>query len=173
MFLAALSRANLPTFDNLLIIIMTILTLSLLAGFLAATAAALKYVPEGHVYSLYRGGHPRRLLQPGLHWVVPGLDRVANRIDLGGQTLHLDEAAFGAQALHGTVYWQVLEPERADAVMGEAEQMIRRSVLAVLQTEASAAACNNRVLSGRVKQQLNDDLRQRGMMITRVELEAA
>ena len=152
---------------------MTILTLSLLTGLLAAVAAALKYVPEGHVYSLYRGGQPLRLLQPGLHWVVPGLDHVANRIDLGGQTLHFDETTIGTQTLHGTVYWQVLEPERADAVMGEAEQLIRRGVLAVLQSESANAARNDRVLSGRVKQQLNHDLRQRGMMITRVELEAA
>lgn len=152
---------------------MTILTLSFIAGLLAAIAAALKYVPEGHVYSLYRAGHPRRLLEPGLHWVVPGLDRVANRIDLGGRTLQFDEPAIGNQAMHGTVYWQVLEPERADAVMGEAEQLIRRSVVEVLQTEAAIANCNDRVLSGRVKQQLNHDLRERGMMITRIELEAA
>ena len=152
---------------------MTIFTLSLLAGLLAAVATALKYVPEGHVYSLHRGGQPRRLLQPGLHWVVPGLDHVAHRIDLGGQTLHFDERTTDAQTLHGTVYWQVLEPERADAVMGEAEQLIRRSVLAVLQADAVQAAGNGRALGGRVKEQLNHDLRARGMMVTRVELEAA
>lgn len=158
---------------NSLFPIMTILTLSLLASVFAIIAAALRYVPTGHVYSLYRGGQPRRLLQPGLHWVVPGLDRVGHRINLGGQMLHFDEAVAGAQALHGTVYWQVLEPERADAVMGEAEQLIRRSVLDVLQSGSTHGSSHDRVLDGRVKQQLNHALRQRGMMVTRVELEAA
>lgn len=153
---------------------MTLLTLALLVGLLAATiAAALRHVPEGHVYSLYRGGQPRRLLQPGLHWVVPGLDRVAHRIDLSGQILHFDEPASGAQALHGTVYWQVLEPERADPVMGEAEQLIRRSLQDALQTEPASGHGPDHALGGRVKQQLNHALRQRGMMVTRVELEAA
>lgn len=152
---------------------MTILALTLLFGLLAAVTTALKRVPDGHVYSLHRGGQPRRLLQPGLHWIVPGLDRIAHRIDLGGQMLCFDEPAVDAPALRGTVYWQVLEPERADAVIGEVEQLIRRGALDALQTEPANARGNRRDLGGRVKQRLNHTLRQRGMMVTRVELEAA
>lgn len=151
---------------------MTILALTLLFGLLVA-AAALKRVPEGHVYSLHRGDRQLRLLQPGLHLIVPGLDRIAHRIDLGGQTLRFDEAAVDAPALRGTVYWQVLEPERADAVMGEVEQLIRRGALDALQTEPATARSNRHDLGGRVKQRLNHSLRQRGMMVTRVELETA
>jgi hypothetical protein len=163
-------------FGNSLIDIMTILTLSMLTGILAAIAAALKYVPAGHVYSVHRGKQPPRLLQPGLHWVVPGLDRVANRIDLGGQTLHFEDPGAGTPTLQGTVYWQVLEPERADPVMAEAEQLIRNSVLTALRNETMDEGGHGRlgrVLDGRVKQQLNHELRPRGMMVTRVELATA
>lgn len=152
---------------------MTILAILLLFVSLGAVTTALKRVPEGHVYSLHRGGQPRRLLQPGLHWIVPGLDRIAHRIDLGGQMLRFDEAVADAHAVRGTVYWQVLEPERADAVIGEVEQMIRRGALDALQTEPATARSDRRDLGGRVKQRLNHTLRQRGMMVTRVELEAA
>lgn len=151
---------------------MTILTLTLLFGLLVA-AAALKRVPQGHVYSLYRGGRPLRLLQPGVHWLIPAVDRIAHRIDLGGQMLRFDEPAEDAPALRGTVYWQVLEPERADAVMGEVEQLIRRGALDALQTESATARSNRHELGSRVKQRLNHSLRQRGMMVTRVELDVA
>ncbi|MEO5812383.1 MAG: hypothetical protein ABIU96_09135 [Rhodanobacter sp.] len=151
---------------------MTILTITVLFALLV-TAVALKRVPDGHVYSLHRGDHPLRLLQPGLHLIVPGLDRIAHRIDLSGQTLRFDEPAADAPALRGTVYWQVLEPERADAVMGEMEQLIRRGALDALHTEPATARSNRHDLGRRVKQQLNHSLRQRGMMVTRVDLEAS
>jgi hypothetical protein len=153
-----------------LFFIMTILALTLLLGLFAT---ALKRVPQGHVYSLHRAGRQRRLLQPGLHWVVPGLDRIAHRIDLGGQVLRFDESAADANAVRGTVYWQVLEPERADEVIGEAEQLIRSGALDALQTESPSARANRRDLGGRVKQRLNHSLRQRGVMVTRVDVEAA
>ena len=152
---------------------MTILATTLLFGLLATAMAALKRVPDGHVYSLHRAGQPLRLLQPGLHWIVPGLDRIAHRIDLGGQTLRFEEPAADAPALRGTVYWQVLEPERADAVIGEVEQLIRRGALDALQTEPPTTRSNRQELGSRVKQRLNHSLRQRGMMVTRVDLEAA
>lgn len=152
---------------------MTILAILLLFASLGAVTTALKRVPDGHVYSLHRGGQPRRLLQPGLHWIVPGLDRIAHRIDLGGQMLRFDESVADAHAVRGTVYWQVLEPERADAVIGDVEQLIRRGTLDALQTEPAAARSDRRDLGGRLKQRLNHSLRQRGMMVTRVELEAA
>lgn len=149
---------------------MTILALTLLLGLLAI---AVKRVPQGHVYSLYRGKRQLRLLEPGLHWVTPGLDHIAHRIDLGGQVLHLNEVSPQSGNVHGTVYWQVLEPERADAVIAQAEQLIRRGALDALQTEPPTARSNPHDLGGRVKQHLNHALRQRGMMVTRVELDAA
>lgn len=151
---------------------MTILALTLMFALLIAFAA-LRRVPAGHVYSLYRGDRQLRLLRPGLHWIIPALDRINHRIDLGGQMLRFDEPAVDAAALRGTVYWQVLEPERADAVMGEVEQMILRGALDALQTEPATARSNRHELGRRVKQRLNHTLRQSGMMVTRVELEAS
>ncbi len=149
------------------------MTLLLIVLLLGLSATALKRVPAGHVYSLHRAGRPLRLLQPGLHWVVPGLDRIAHRIDLGGQMLRFDEASAEAHSVRGTVYWQVLEPERADEVIGQAEQLIRSGALDALQGEPATARGDRRDLGGRVKQRLNHSLRQRGVMVTRVDLEAA
>ncbi|GLQ50446.1 SPFH domain-containing protein [Dyella flava] len=151
---------------------MTILMLSLIVALPALAAVAVKRVPAGQVHSLYRRGKPVRLLQPGTHVVVPLVDRVGHRIDLGGRTLRFDVS--DAQSLHGTVYWQVLEPERADAVIEQADQLIRRGVLDALHADVAANQQDaRREVAARLKSSLNQHLRERGVMITRVELEAA
>lgn len=151
----------------LALIALILLCLSLVA------ASALRRVPVGQVHSLYRHGRPVRLLQPGLHWVLPLVDRIAHRIDLGGQVLRFQEPLAGAADVHGTVYWQVLEPERADAVIEQVDQLIRRGALEALRDEPAAVGVNPRDLGSRLKQALNGALRERGMMVTRVELDFA
>lgn len=149
---------------------MIFLTLPLLVA-IAGMVAAIRRVPAGQVHSLYRRGRPRRLLQPGTHWVMPWLDRIGHRIDLGGQVLRFAEPQPDSRELRGTVYWQVLEPERADAVIEQAAQLIRTGALAALRGDPQAAAANRYDLGKRLKQALNGSLRESGMMVTRVELE--
>lgn len=148
---------------------MTDLTLTLIIAVLALAAVAVKRVPSGQVHSLYRRGKPVRLLQPGTHVVLPLVDRVGHRIDLGGRTLRFD-----ASEAQGTVYWQVLEPERVDAVIDQADQLIRNNVLDALEADVTANQDEGRrEVAARLKCSLNQRLRERGVMVTRVELEAA
>lgn len=132
--------------------------------------SAVRYVPAGQVYSLYRRGKPVRLLQAGTHLVMPLLDRVAHKINLAGQTLRFEEPLADTHDVRGTVYWQVLEPERADAVFEQVDQLIRRGAKEAL---LAGSATDRRDLGARVKQTLNSALRERGMMVTRVELDPA
>lgn len=140
---------------------------------LALVPGVVKRVPAGQVHSLYRLGKPRRLLASGMHVVLPGFDRIGHRIDLAGQMLRFNEPVPGHAEVHGTVYWQVLEPERADAVIDQAAQLIRRGTLEALIGEPEAERADRRDLGGRLKQALNLALRERGMMVTRVELDFA
>jgi len=148
-------------------------TLTALLFFLSALAlCAVKRVPAGQVYSVYRHGKLSRLLQPGVHWVLPLVDRISHRMDLGGRVLRFEEPLADACDVRGTVYWQVLEPERADAVIEQADQLIRRGALEALHGEEPAAA-DRRALGMQLKQRLNGVLRERGVMVTRVELDFA
>jgi|GEM_PF-204535 len=154
--------------------IMNILFALLLLGSAALVACAIKRVPSGQVYSLHRRGKLARLLPPGVHMVLPLMERVAHKINLDGQTLQLEAPLAEARAVRGTVYWQVLEPERADAVFDQLDQMIRSGAVAALRDEAMAdGTTDRRVLGTRLKQALNGALRERGMMVTRVELDRA
>jgi regulator of protease activity HflC (stomatin/prohibitin superfamily) len=151
---------------------MTLLTLLFVLP-AALIASAVKVVPVGQVYSLYRRGKPVRLLSSGTHLVLPLLDRVAHKINLAGQTLRFEEPLADAHDVRGTVYWQVLEPERADAVFEQVDQLIRRGAQEALRAESAVDDAHRRDLGVRVKQSLNSALRERGMMVTRVELDAA
>ncbi|HWU76050.1 MAG TPA: SPFH domain-containing protein [Rhodanobacter sp.] len=147
------------------------ISLTLFAALLTTLlASAIRHVPAGQVYSLYRLGKPVRLLQAGTHLVLPLLDRVMHKINLAGQTLRFEEPSADAHDVRGTVYWQVLEPERADAVFEQVDQLIRRGAKEALLGEP---VVDRRDLGARVKQSLNSALRERGMMVTRVELDPA
>lgn len=152
---------------------MILLTSTFFFALLALMATAVRRVPVGQVHSLYRRGKPVRLLQPGTHVVVPWVDRVGHRIDLGGRTLSFDASMAETKPLHGTVYWQVLEPERADAVIEHCDQLIRTSVVDALHAEPEAAPEERIEVAARLKSNLNKHLRARGVMVTRIELEAA
>ncbi|GAB3023540.1 hypothetical protein GCM10027285_01600 [Oleiagrimonas citrea] len=142
--------------------------LTFLIAFSALTLGmSVKRIPEGQVYTLRRMGHSApRLLQPGTHWIWPVLEHVTHRISLVGRSLELDGE--GQDALHGTVYWQVLEPERADAVIERAEAFIREQAqlaapqLAVLDSDAARNAA--------LKDRLNATLTQHGLFVTRARL---
>lgn len=147
--------------------------LILLFVLIVLIASAVRHVPAGQVHSLYRRGKRVRVLQQGIHLVLPLFDRVAHKINLAGQTLRLESAQDAADDVRGTVYWQVLEPERADAVFEQVDQLIRHGAREALRLQTLSDGVDRRDLGARVKQSLNSALRERGMMITRVELEAA
>lgn len=135
--------------------------------------AVLRRVPTGHVQVVHRRGHPPRLLEPGLHLLWPGLDRAGHRIDLTGQILQFQDALADARGVRGRVYWQVLEPERVDPVIEQAAQLIRNSALEALHGEPEPGPADQRALGSSLKRALNGMLRERGLMVTRVELELA
>lgn len=136
-------------------------------------AASVKRIPEGQVYSLHRRGRPQpRLLAPGVHLVLPLIERIAHKISLGGHTLKLDEPVATENgviphALCGSVYWQVLEPQRAEAVIEHVDEMIRSCALQALAADLVEGSPRNM----RLKQALNAQLRERGMLVTRVDLQ--
>ncbi len=146
---------------------------------LAAIVAALsvKHIPEGQVYTLRRLGKPAGTLTAGTHLVLPLIERIAHKISITGYTLAVDERLADGVAhsgnLRGRVWWQVLDPERADAVIDRADDMIRLQLRDAMQHAEMAEAQDLRSRNQRIKQTLNGSLRERGVLVTRVELDLA
>lgn len=140
-------------------------------------AMSVKRIPEGQVYTLRRLGKPAGTLTAGTHLVVPLIERIAHKISITGYTLAVDErmaeSASDARNLRGRVWWQVLDPERAEAVIDRADDMIRLQLRDAVQRAAGNEAQDQRSRNQRIKQTLNTSLRERGVLVTRVELNLA
>ncbi len=148
------------------------LTILCLMGAVGALLAkSIKRIPEGQVYTLQRRRRAElQLLPPGTHLILPLRDHIAHKISLTGRTLHLDTLlADDATRVHGTVYWQVLEPARADAVIDQADHLIREQALHGFRADRHLEPAARNL---ELKSRLNRALKPRGMFITRVDLHA-
>ncbi|HEX5352614.1 MAG TPA: SPFH domain-containing protein [Rhodanobacteraceae bacterium] len=153
------------------------LTIALiLALFAGVTALSVKRIPEGQVYTLRRLGKPAGTLTAGTHLVFPLIEHVAHKISITGYTLAVDECmqpeSVDPRTLRGRIWWQVLDPERADAVIDRADDLIRLRLRDAVESSDEADA-DLRSRNLRIKQTLNGSLRERGVLVTRVELDLA
>lgn len=135
-----------------------------------AAAASIRRIPEGQVVSLRRPGGQVRILGSGTHFVVPLVERVAHRINLAGNKLAIDGLAHG-EACRGTVYYQVLDPERAEAQFDDVDAWLRAASTERLADPALPEPAGER--RAWLKQALNEEAGDRGLLITRVELASA
>ena len=137
----------------------------------ALTLFSLKHIPDGQVHTFKRLGGHTRVLSSGRHLVLPLLDRATHRFNLTGNTLAFDSEAGDGERIGGTLYYQVLEPERADAVIDHIGELMRARVDTVIATGGLPI----NVIERRqwLKQAVNNDLRTCGLIVTRVDLAKA
>jgi regulator of protease activity HflC (stomatin/prohibitin superfamily) len=131
----------------------------------------VRRIPEGHAYTLRRLGGHMRTVGAGMHVVVPLLERVAHRIRLLGNVVRFGPVAAENSTVRysGQVYYQVLDAERADAVIDDVDRLVCSRLPALLEAEPDA----DRSIRGlRIKSELNDQLGDRGILVTRVQISA-
>ncbi|CAH2604451.1 PHB domain-containing protein [Rhodovastum atsumiense] len=80
--------------------------------------AGTKTVPQGQVWTVERFGAFTRLLNPGLNFVVPFVDRIGHRLNVQEQVLDIPEQSVitrdnATVAVDGVIYYRVLEAEKA------------------------------------------------------------
>jgi regulator of protease activity HflC (stomatin/prohibitin superfamily) len=132
--------------------------------------ASIKRIPEGHAYTLRRFGGHMRTLGAGTHLVVPLLERVAHKINLCGNAITIAELPVGIQGerrLNGTLYFQVLDAERADGLIERVEDLLRQYTQQLL---PQALEQDNAARDAWMKSELNRNLRDSGLLVTRVQL---
>lgn len=132
--------------------------------------ASLRRIPEGHVYTFRRMGGHVRVVSSGTHWVVPLVERVAHKISLAGAVVTVDGLMIEDRVQRAVVYFQVLDPERAEVVIGDVEERFRAAVRNLCNAPALPAAADER--GQWLKRSLNAEWRERGLLIARVDLSA-
>lgn len=139
-----------------------------IAAGLALLAASIRRIPEGQVYALRRvGGHVRRV-GPGTHFVLPLLERIARKINVAGASLAVDGLERDGQALHATLFYQVLDAARAERVLDDLGRVLGEATRALV---ADAEFPGDAAAGARwLKQALNARLRESGVFVARVDL---
>ena len=80
--------------------------------------AGLKTVPQGQVWTVERFGAFTRLLQPGLNFLLPYIDRVGRRLNVQEQVLDIPEQSVitgdnATVAVDGVIYYRVMAADLA------------------------------------------------------------
>lgn len=145
-----------------------IVVLALLGATVLLFLASVKRIPEGQAYTLRRVDGHMRTLGAGTHLVLPLLERVAHKIRLFGNVVEIGQvAAPGQRELRGKIYYQVLDATRADAIIDEVGSRVRERLPQLI---ASAPAEDTVARNQHLKTELNRSLRERGLLVTRVQL---
>jgi len=135
-----------------------------------AMLACVRRIPQGQAYTLRRVGGHLRAIGAGTHVVVPLVERVAHRIRLLGNVVAFERLATGGRCYDGAIYYQVLDAERADAVIDRVDGLLRGCLARQLEAVADEdEPARNR----RIKSELNREVAERGILITRVQITAA
>ncbi len=145
-----------------------IVVMALLGATVLLFVASIKRIPEGQAYTLRRVDGHMRTIGAGTHLVMPLVERVAHKIRLFGNVVEVGEvAAPGHAPLRGKIYYQVLDASRADAIIDEVGVRLRER-LPELIADAPVEDVASRNIH--LKAELNRSLRERGLLVTRVQL---
>ncbi len=136
-------------------------------GFAGLLFASVRRIPEGQVYTLRRIGGQMRTVGAGLHVILPLVERVIHKIRLLGNVVSVNVPTPSGDNLHGNIYVQVVDARRADDVIDTVPDLLSRRVsdICVAQIDENEADRNRRI-----KMQLNSELGECGLLITRVQL---
>ena len=150
-----------------------------LATFVGLTCS-IRVVTQGNVAVVERLGKFRKCLEPGLHFIIPLVDRLATRVSCREQVfdippqkcITLDNAPLEADAV---VYWKVLDPQKAFYSVMDLNLAIQNLVLTQLRSEIGKLSLDDTFSA---REQINSVLLQDldvatapwGVKITRIEV---
>ena len=132
--------------------------------------ASIRRIPEGQVYTLRRVGGHTRVMHSGMHFMLPLVERVAHKISLTGSNVPVDGLVAADQQYRGIVYFQVLDPARADRVIDGIDGLLQERTRSLFADASLPESSDGR--RQWLKQSLNSDIRERGLLVTRVDLAA-
>lgn len=129
-------------------------------------AASIRRIPAGHVYTFRRMGGHVRIVGSGTHLVMPLVERVAHKINLAGAVVAVEGLADARE--RAVVYFQVLDPQRAEVVIADVEGRLRTSTRRLF--GSADLPQDSEARKQWLKRALNAELRERGLLIARVDL---
>lgn len=141
---------------------------------LAIALTAMRRVPAGQAWTVHRFGRYVRTLQPGVHVVWPGLDRIARQVRLIGHHVELPSRAFGADSASADLYYQILDPLPTRGELESVDEMVLRQADEALSSVAAQLPQQQTgwtsTMADALKVELNQRLGRMGLRIIRCAL---
>ena len=142
-----------------------------LLSLVALASICIRRIPEGQVYSLRRMGGNIRFVGAGMHFILPLIERVSHKMSLTGSSIEVVGSLGSGENCKASVYFQVLDPQRAEHVIDSVDALLRERALALFANDALPTNQADRRLW--LKQVLNSEVRERGLLVTRIDLRDA
>jgi regulator of protease activity HflC (stomatin/prohibitin superfamily) len=158
----------------------SVVLLALVVLLLLMLSQGIRTVPQGQVWMVERFGAYHSSMDPGLHLLLPFVDRVARKMSVQEIVLEIPEQAVitkdnAAVTVDGIVYYRVLDPVRAaygaqNLVLALTSMAMTniRSVIGSL--ELDAALSERDQINGKLLATLDQATDPWGVKIARVEL---
>ncbi len=143
--------------------------------------ASVRRVPDGQSFTVNRMGRFHRTLGPGVHLIVPLIDRVTHKINTLGRKLAVHCRPLKTKDEHpvladGVIYFQVLDPRKAahyQRRIEEAAQDLAETTTAELVQQMTYDALSHRTsreLNTWLLGMLNRSSTEWGVRVTRIDL---
>ena len=143
----------------------------MLVSLVLLALACVRRIPEGQVYSLRRVGGHTRFVGAGMHFVMPLIERVSHKMSLSGSSIEVRASLSNGEGCSASIYFQVLDPQRADNVIESVDTLLHERTSDLLGSSALPADPLER--RAWLKHGLNSEIRERGLLVTRIDLRNA
>ncbi|PIE11086.1 MAG: paraslipin [Rhodobacterales bacterium] len=152
-----------------------------LAAFIfVAIMLGVRIVPQSEKHVVERFGRLRKVLGPGINFIVPFLDRVAHKISILERQLptHSQDAITSDNVLvevETSVFYRILEPEKTVYRIRDVDGAIETTVAGIVRAEIGKmeldeVQSNRAQLIGAIKEHLEAQVDDWGIEVTRTEI---
>src|SRR6266567_2871155 len=143
---------------------------------------SVRIIPQARARNIERFGRYRKTLEPGMNFIIPGIDRVKKEIDLREQVVSFKGAPVITEdnlvvLIDTVLFFQVTDPRAADYeivdYIGAIEQItatMLRSVIGSMDLEKTLTSRDH--INNMLRGVLDDASGKWGIRVTRVEIKA-